>query len=68
MINKKHLYDASFYIDKCDTVHKIIVADNIFLATEVAYAITRENEKLQHCTNIAEMEEVYTLTPSTIPN
>lgn len=66
MITTAHIYSAEFRTEQSEIVTKLICADNIFFASEVAYAIMREDEKLGKCVSIHEVEEVYSLTPSTI--
>lgn len=66
MITTAHIYSAEFHTEQSEIVTKLICADNIFFASEVIYAIMREDEKLGKCVSIHEAEEVYSLTPSTI--
>lgn len=66
MITKTNIYSAQFRPEQSEIVTKLICADNIFFASEVAYAIMREDEKLGKCVSIHEVEEVYSLTQSAI--
>lgn len=66
MITKTNIYSAEFRTEQSEIVTKLICADNIFFASEVAYAIMREDEKLGKCFSIHEEEEVYSLSPSNI--
>lgn len=66
MITTAHIYSAEFRTEQSEIITKLIYADNIFFASEVVYAIAREDEKLRNCISIHEMEEAYSLTQSNI--